>query len=140
MKILIIGSMAFAREMVKIKEELKKMGHEADIPYGTEPHLTDDKFVDSLEDNLKFCIENDVMRKNFQEVAKHDAVLVLNHKRNGTDGYIGISALMEMAIAHYLHKKVFLFNDIPHYNNVRWAHEVSIMQPVVIKRDLSRIK
>lgn len=131
--------MAFVRDMVKIKKELEKLGHEVNIPYGTEPHLKDEKFVDSLEENLKFCIKNDVMRENFREVAKHDTVLVLNHKRNGIDGYIGISALMEMAIAHYLDKKIFLFNEIPHYNNVRWAHEVAIMRPVIISGDLKKI-
>lgn len=139
MRILIIGSMAFAKEMVKVKKELRKLGHEVNIPYGIEPHLKDHKFVDSLEENLQFCIENDVMRENFREVARHDAVLVLNHKRNGVEGYIGVSALMEMAIAHYLHKKIFLFNEIPHYNNVRWAHEVAIMRPVVIHGDLEKI-
>lgn len=139
MKILIIGSMAFAKDMVKIKNKLIALGHEANIPYGTEPHLKDLKFVDSLEENMKFCIENDVMRENFREVAKHEAVLVLNKKRNGIEGYIGVSALMEMAIAHYLGKKIFLWNPVPHYNNVRWAHEVAIMQPVVIDKDLSQI-
>lgn len=132
--------MAFAKEMVKVKKELKKLGHEANIPYGTEPHLQDDKFVDSLEENVKFCIEHDVMRRNFQEVATHDGVLVLNNERNGVNGYIGVSGLMEMAIAHYLHKKVFLFNEVPHYNNVRWAHEVAIMRPVVIHGNLKKIK
>lgn len=137
---MIIGSMAFAKDMVKIKKQLKKLGHEANIPYGTEPHLKDSSFVDSLEENLKFCIENDVMRENFREVAKHDGVLVLNHKRNGINGYIGASALMEMAIAHYLGKKIFLFYNMPRYNDVRWAHEVYIMQPIVINGDIKRIK
>lgn len=136
MRILIIGSMAFAKDMVKIKKELIALGHEANIPFGTEPHLKDEKFVDSLEENLKFCIENDVMRENFKEVARHDAVLVLNKKRNAIEGYIGVSVLMEMAIAHYLGKKIFLWNSVPHYNNIRWAHEVAIMQPIVINEDI----
>lgn len=140
MKILIIGSMKFAKEMVKVKEELNKLGHTASIPFGTEPHLTDKNFVENLEDNLKFCIKNDVMRENFREVERNDAVLVLNKKRNEISGYIGVSALMEMAIAHFLGKKIFLFLPTPHFNDARWAHEVAIMQPTVIKRDLKKIK
>lgn len=139
MKILIIGSMAFAHEMVQVKKQLKKQGHEARIPYGTEPHLKDSTFVDQLEDNLQFCIKNDVMRKNFEEVVQHDGVLVLNHKRNGIEGYIGISALMEMAIAHYFRKKIFLYNPTPHYSHVRWAHEVAIMQPTILNGDIRNI-
>ncbi len=139
MKIAIIGSMKFAKDMVELKKELNLMGHEASIPVGTEPHLKDKNFVENLEKNLKFCIENNVMRDNFEQVAKHDAVLVLNKKRNGIDGYIGISALLEMGIAHYLKKKIFLMFPTPHYNDARWAHEVAIMEPKVLNGDVSKI-
>lgn len=131
--------MAFVKEMVKVQKKLQKLGYYANIPLGAEPHLKDSSFVDNLEENLKFCIENDVMRENFREVAKHDAVLVLNKKRNGIEGYIGVSALMEMAIAHYLGKKIFLLNPVPHYNNARWAHEVAIMQPIILNQNLKKI-
>ncbi|MBI2032985.1 MAG: hypothetical protein HYT10_00765 [Candidatus Levybacteria bacterium] len=132
--------MAFVKDMVKVRAELNILGHDASVPVGTEPHLTNERFVDILKDNLMFCIENDIMRKNFEEVARHEAVLVLNHKRNKLDGYIGISALMEMAIAHFLKKKIFLYYPHPDYNKVRWAHEVAIMQPIIIHGDLTKIK
>jgi len=137
---MIIGSMAFAKDMVLVQKELQELGHEVSIPVGTQPHLKDETFVDSLEANLQFCISEDVMRKNFTEVTNHDAVLVLNHKRNNIDGYIGISALLEMGIAHFHGKKIFLLHTPPDYNEVRWAHEVAIMQPVIINEDLSKIK
>ncbi len=140
MRILIIGSMAFVKDMVDVRKQLKKMGHTANIPYGTKPHLKDKKFVDNLEANIKFCIKNNVMKRNFDLVAKHDAVLVLNKKRNGVNGYVGVSALMEMAIAHHNNKKIFLMQEIPHFSNHRFAHEVAIMQPIVLDEDLSRIR
>ena len=139
MKIMIIGSMKFAEDMVKIKRQLDELGHEASIPVGTEPHLKDKDFVDNLDDNLEFCITNDIMRKNFQKVADNDAVLVLNYKRNNVEGYIGISALLEMGVAHYLRKKIFLIQHTPSFDDARWAHEVAIMQPTVIKGDLTKI-
>lgn len=132
--------MAFAEEMVKIKKELEKLGHKVQVPHGIEPHLKDKSFVDNLSGNYEFCIKNNVMKKCFDLVAAADAVLVLNHKRNGTEGYIGTSGLMEMAIAHHLNKKIFLFNKPPHYDQVRWAHEVAIMQPKIINGDLSLIR
>ena len=140
MKIMLVGSMKFVKEMVKIKKELKENGHEVLTPVGIVPHLRDESFVDDLDRNLTFCINNDIMRKNFKEVSKADAVLVVNNTRNNIDGYIGASALLEMGIAYYLRKKIFLLNNIPNYNNVRWAHEVAIMQPVIIKGDLKKIK
>lgn len=132
--------MSFLHDMLKIKKELDKLGHQASIPYGTEPHFKDRTFVNNLEKNFQFCIKNNVMKKNFDLVAENDAVLVLNHKKNGVDGYIGVSALMEMAIAHHFNKKIFILNKIPHFNQVRWAHEVAIMQPVIIDGDFDKIK
>jgi hypothetical protein len=139
MKIMIIGSMKFVHQMHEIKKELEKLGHEATIPFGSDPHLTDGNFVDSLEENLKYCIDNDVMKKNFEIVANNDAVLVVNYKRNGIDGYIGASVLMELAIAHYFGKKIFLMEKAPDFSKHRWAHEVAIMQPQVISGNLDLI-
>lgn len=132
--------MAFVKDMATVQKQLEKLGHTASIPVGTEPHLKDETFVDSLEANLQFCISEDVMRKNFKEVTNNDAVLVLNKKRNNIDGYIGVSALLEMGIAHFHGKKIFLYNTPPDYHEVRWAHEVAIMQPVILNGDLKKIR
>src|SRR5882672_1051850 len=99
MKIAVIGSMKFAEDMVKIKKQLDDLGHDTVIPFAKDPHLADKTLVDSLDDNLEYCITHDVMRQNFQQVAQCDAVLVLNYKRNGIEGYIGVSALLEMGVA-----------------------------------------
>lgn len=140
MKIMICGSMAFAREMVKAKEFFEKEGFDTQLPYETELHLENPVFVDSLEDNLKYCIENDVIRKGFDFIANSDAVVVLNYPRKGVEGYIGTSTLMEIGIAYFLKKKIYLLNDVLHFNEVRWAHEIRIMQPIILHGDLSKVK
>ncbi len=137
---MICGSTTFAQDMLDIKSELEKFRHEVKVPLGMEPHLIDPSFGDNLEENLKFCIDNDIMRANFNQIKDGDAILVFNKKKNTIEGYIGVSVLMEMAIAHFLHKKIFIMYEIPHFNNHRWAHEVSIMQPKIIKGDLFKIK
>lgn len=139
MKIMICGSMAFIKDILNVKRQLDRLGHTALIPYGTEPHLIDSKFVEKLGDNLEYCIKNNIMKKNFDMVAKSDAVLVLNPKRNNIEGYIGVSVLMEMAVAHHLNKNIFIFNEIPHYDKARWAQEVRIMQPIIIHGNLNKI-
>ena len=131
--------MKFVHDMVETKAELDKLGHEAFVPHGSEPHLTDSDFVENLDDNLTFCIENNVMKRNFDLVGESDAILVLNKQRNNINGYIGVSALMEMAVAHHLDKKIFLLNDVPDHNQHRWAQEVRIMQPVIINGDLIKV-
>lgn len=139
MRIMISGSMAFAREMLATKKKLEEMGHSVGLPYETEIHVERPDFVDDLSNNLQYCIENDVMRKGFDEIVNADAVLVLNHPRKGIDGYIGTSTLMEIALAYYSHKKIFLLNPVPDFDTVRWAHEIAIMQPTIINGDLSKI-
>lgn len=140
MKIMILGSMKFAKDMVRVKKELAKLRHKGQLVVGIKPHLDNPDFVEDLDGNLEYCIENGIMRKNFRLVAKSDAVLVLNHRRNNLDGYIGVSALLEMGIAHFLKKKIFLMYKTPDYRKVRWAHEVAIMNPKIINGDLSAIK
>ena len=132
--------MSFIKDIIKAKKELDKLGHKVSIPHGTEPHQKDKTFVDDLDNNMKYCIKNNVMKRNFNLVAENDAVLVLNHRKNGVDGYIGVSVLMEMAVAHHLNKKIFLLNKIPHFKNARWAHEVAILQPLVLNGYLGKIK
>ncbi|MBI2195927.1 MAG: hypothetical protein HYU48_02685 [Candidatus Levybacteria bacterium] len=140
MRILILGSMKFVNDMGKVRKELGKLGHKVILPVGIKPHLKNSDFVENLDGNMAYCIKNDVMRRNFRLVAKSDAILVLNYKRNNMDGYIGISVLLEMGIAHYLKKKIFLMQKTPDYNKVRWAHEVAIMEPKVLDGDLAKIQ
>src|SRR3990167_10725715 len=106
MKIQIVGSMKFASEMKKMKEELEKRGFEITIPTDVEKHMEDPDFVDDLEGNLDYCLKSDVIRANFKKVEQAEAILVLNYPRNGIDGYIGASTLMEMGIAHFLGRKI----------------------------------
>lgn len=140
MKIMISGSMAFAKEMLAAKKKLEQMGHEVGLPFETEIHLDNPAFVDDLSGNLQYCIDNDVIHQSFDFIEKADAILVVNYPRKGIEGYIGTSTLMEIAIAYHFHKKIFLMFPVPHFNEVRWAHEIAIMQPTIINGDLSKVK
>lgn len=140
MRIQICGSMTFAKEMRDVKKKLESLGHVVTIPLDTEIHISDPEFTNNLISNLAHCIEEDVIRANFNLIAKADAILVLNFPKNDINGYIGASTLMEIGIAHFLEKKIFILNAIPDFNEIRWAHEVTIMQPVILKGDLTKIK
>jgi nucleoside 2-deoxyribosyltransferase len=139
MKIMISGSMAFAEDMIKAKKTLETLGHTVLVPHDIATHLENPDFVDDLAGNYQHVVETDIMRKCFDLVAESDAVLVLNLDRKGVSGYIGTSTLMEIGLAYYLNKKLFLYKDIPHWDEVRWAHEINIMQPVIIHGDLRKI-
>jgi len=140
MKIMICGSMTFAKEMVEAQKKLEALGHDAEVPCDTEEHVNDPNFIDDLEKDKKHCIENQIMEKCFKKIEENDAIVVLNYPKNGIKGYIGTASLMEIGIARHFGKKIFLLNPPPHHSEVRWAHEVSILQPIILNGDLSEVK
>lgn len=137
---MVIGSMTFAKEMLQAEEELNKLGWEAVAPFDAKEHAQDNALIDDFARNLEYCIKDNVIRKGFWQVADSDAVLVLNYPKNGIEGYIGTSSLMELGIAHWLGKKIFLLYDIPTPEQCRWAHEVQIMQPSILSGNLAKIQ
>jgi hypothetical protein len=78
------------------------------------------------------------MKVFFDEIAISDAILFLNYDKKWISGYIGTSVLMEIGIAYYLDKKIFLTNPI---DQSQWyALEVLLAGPTIINGDLSLIK
>ena len=140
MKIMICGSMTFAREMMDAKRKLEGLGHSVFVPSDIESHLKDSSLIDNLEENYNHTIEKDVLRNCFNLIAKSDAILVLNYPKNKIKGYVGTSSLMEIGLAYYLGKKIFLLNPVPSSREARWAHELKIIQPVILNGELERIK
>lgn len=139
MKITICGSMTFAKEMLKVKQELEKLGHRVEVPEDTEHHVSHPGFIDDLESDFAHAAEKNLMRNHMQKVADSEAVLVLNYPKNGVEGYIGTSTLMEMGIGYFLKKKIFLLNPPPDMHSVRWAIEVRLINPTIIHSDFSLI-
>lgn len=132
--------MTFAQEMLDTKKKLEEAGHEVKIPHETAQHVTNPSIVSDEHATLQWVLENDAMRIGFENVAWSDAVLVLNHDKNNTQGYIGISTIMEMGVGFFLKKKLFLLNAVPHWDTARWAHEIAMLQPTIINGDLNKIQ
>lgn len=140
MKIFICASMYFAKEMLEAQKKLKEMGHITEVPCDTQEFVDNHEMTtDNHEENYKWCIDNDIIRKCFNSIAESDAILLLNYPKNGLDGYVGASSLMEIGLAYHLNKKIFLFHPPPPPKEVKSSHEILIMQPVVLNGDLSKI-
>lgn len=139
MKIVICGSMKFAKEMLEAKSKLEDMGHEVDIPCDAQQVADGLHDHDNLEADYKHCIENDIMRKCFNMIEESDAILVLNYPRNGVKGHVGAASLMEIGIAYHLGKKIFLLNPPPTVKEARYSHEIRIMEPIVLNGNLKRM-
>lgn len=139
MKITICGSLTFSKEMLQTKEKLEQMGHEVNIPTDASAVACGKHDNNDLEADYQRCIEDDIMRTHFKLIENSDAVLFLNHDKNNIKGYLGTASLMELGLAYHLNKKIFLLNPFPHSSEQRWAHEVSIIQPIILNGDLSKI-
>jgi len=75
---------------------------------------------------------------HFNEVAKGDAILIVNDNKPGQPNYIGPNATMEWGLAYYLGKPVFILNGVDKDSN--YYEEVYGMSAAVLDGDLSKIK
>ncbi|MFC1698255.1 hypothetical protein ACFL1H_08020, partial [Nanoarchaeota archaeon] len=137
--IMLIGSMTFAENMLEIKDKLEQQGHSVNVPCDIEMHVKDNNFIDDLDNDLKHLIENNILKKCFNLIVQSDAILVLNYPKNGIEGYMGTSTLMETGLAYHLSKKIFILKSPPKSKDHRWAHEVYAMEPIIINDDITRI-
>lgn len=133
MKIGIIGSMQFTEKMIEVRDQLRKLGHEAFL---TDLH---DVFIgksDEEKEEIKIDQKNnlDAIKEFWRAMQGADAVLVLNFDKHGIKNYIGGNTLMEIGFAHVLDQKIFLWNpipEIPYYKS-----EIEAVKPIIINGDL----
>ena len=129
--------MCFAKEMLETKTMLEALSHEVSVPYDTDDHLKDPTLRDDPERDRKHSIDIDIYRKCFDILANNDGVLVLNIDQRGVAGYIGAAVLMEIGLAYYLHKKIFLLNPVS--PKERYVEDVAILGAIVLDGDLTKI-
>ena len=137
MTITICGSMKFHQEMRDVKAELERMGHTVFVPKSID--LMDTVgYVHPVEDEerIEAKIEHDFIREHFRKVEKADAILVLNYDKKGIAGYIGGNTFLEIGLAYWLGKKIFLLNSIP---DMDYKTEMHAIQQLVLNSDLTKI-
>jgi len=134
-KIMIGGSMTYAKQMKEAKEALKNMGYEVYVPLDTE-HCIEDP---SKKVDVQFMKELGVGRGDAELVAKSDAFIILNYPKHGIEGYIGPGAYRDLSVAWWLKKKVFfLFPYDENQNNHKY--EMLGFEPVILDGDIRKIK
>lgn len=141
-KIVICASASFYREVIKIEEELKKLGFEVKVPLTARKMKRSGNFeVESykpwMERPKGYKRKAYLTTKHFKEVEKGDVVLVLNYRKNGKDGYIGGAVLSEMAVAFFLKKKIFVLNPIDESSSFK--EEIYGFLPTIINGNLKKI-
>ncbi len=131
--IAICASVSFYAKVVEVKRELAERGMHALLPdLAEELDKTGDLSIlnrkDEMEGNPK--LKGQLIMNHFKTIAKSDAILVVNETKHGQLGYIGANVLMEMAVAFYLKKPIFLLH--PFSPTSPFVDEIRGMQPVVV--------
>jgi hypothetical protein len=135
MKILIICSKSFYKQINPIKQELEKKGHFVELPneYDT-PESEDEQWKKGEIEHADFKAKMYEMSK--RRVQQVDAVLALNFDKNGIKNYIGGCTFLELYEAFMNNKKIYLYNEIP---NGMLYDEIHGFKPVIINRDINKI-
>jgi hypothetical protein len=151
MKITLCGSIAFHDEMKELKTKLVALGHEVDLPPSEVPDengtlIPVKKYYEirkaaekekGSDDSWIWDLKKVAMENHFAKVASADVILVTNFTKNNIPNYIGANTLLEMGLAFYLNKKIYLLNPIP---EISYKEEILGMKPIVIVGNFSLIK
>lgn len=143
--ITICGSIAFFDEMLAVASELERMGLTVLLP-PTEVTGEDGSPMDVREYYAARKAERppawvwerkaEAIRTHFAKIAQSEAILVLNYDKNGVAGYVGANTLLEMGLAFYLGKPIFLWQAVP---EMQYTEEILGMRPVVLHGELERL-
>lgn len=133
--ITVCSSANFYKKVVEIQATLEKAGHRTIIPHTAEKMKKSGDF-DVSHYKTWFAEPGDyhkkaaLMRTHFNEIEKGDIILVVNEEKHGQPNYIGGNVLMEMAIAFYLNKPLYILNDVPQASS--FLEEILGMEPTVL--------
>ncbi len=146
MKIYVLGSNYFMKEMVDAKNRLCELGYDGWIHPHYEAYVRGEK-----KDHVEMLLnpdrttgeraavkrDNNYFKVHYEHILDSDAILIVNLEKRGVANYIGGNALMEMGQAYVNGKKIYLLNDIP--TALPYLDEIVAMDPVCLHGDLSNI-
>jgi hypothetical protein len=133
--ITICSSASFYKQAVEIKDQLQTKEIMVLVPEVAEKMRESGDF-DVSHYKTWFADANDyhkkaeLMRKHFEKIEQGDAILVLNYEKHGAQNYIGGNVLMEMSLAFYLRKPIFILNELP--EDSPFEEEIKGMGPIVL--------
>lgn len=141
--IVICCSATFYKHANEVADQLEKLGLKAVVPHNARQmrasgNYNAEEYKSWYEKPEDFKKKSDYIRWHFEEISKGDAVLVVNDEKKSVAGYIGPNTLMEMAIAFFQRKPIYVLNEVDKLHP-NWE-EVMGMGSVILESDLSKIK
>lgn len=153
MKITICGSIGFYKEMESARDELIQNGHEVKIPelssevpqefgggkkvyFGQ--YIEQNGGIDAFPAGHEIWnMKEDAINDHYKKIDWCDGILVVNHEKRGVSGYIGGNTLIEIGVAFYLKKKIYILNPVS--SELSYKQEIMGMKPVILNGNLSII-
>ena len=142
MKIYVLGSSHFMKEMVKCSELLREMGYDGWIHpdyeafvRGEKQHILKRAFNG---EHAAVKRENNYLKVHYQHILDSDVILFVNAEKNGRKNYIGGNVLIEMGQAYVNCKRIYLLYDLP--KDSAYIDEIESMDPICLHGDLNNIK
>lgn len=139
MKITIVGSSLFCKQMVEYRDKLIVLGHSVNLHehyVARAAGQMQDLWERMQTEHGTVKRQYNYIRYHYNEIVGSDAILVLNFDKNGIKNYIGGNTLMELGFAHVHNKKIFMLNPIP---DIQYKEEIEAVEPIVINCDLNLI-
>lgn len=153
MKITICGSIAFYQEMEEIKKSLENNGHEVFIPLLSNEapkemgggktiyfgkYIEDNGGTDAFPSNHKIWdLKEKAINDHFEKIGWGDSIIVVNHEKRGIAGYIGGNTLIEIGLAFYLKKPIYILNPVS--SELSYKQEIMGMKPIFLNGDINII-
>lgn len=142
MNIAVCSSASFYTQVIAFSDKLEEQGINVVLP------KTAAKMKAKGSDNNEAIIDWSVapqgyrgkamlIREHFDEIAKCDAILVMNYEKHGKKNYIGPNVLMEMSTAFYLNKPIYILNRVPEDSPL--IDEILGLEPIFLNGDIAKI-
>ena len=122
MRIVLSGSSKVKENVFQVAKELRNKGYEVVVPK---------EFIIDLE-------KKEASLKHLDEICKNETeiLLAVNEPKNGIENYIGPNTFVEIAMAFYKQKKVYVLNDL--YKP--YLDELEGWGVIPLKGDLNKLK
>ena len=140
--IVICSSATFYEHVNQVAQQLQTMGYKTVVPITANKMRQSGDYDISkvktwLDNPEHFKKKEALARAHFEEIAKGDAILIVNDDKPGKPNYIGPNVTMEWGLAYYLRKPVFILNGVDKASNF---YEEVYGMATVINGDLGKVK
>jgi hypothetical protein len=142
MVITICSSVSFYPSVIEIQAQLEGMGYKVLIPHTAiimqqTNNFNREDYSPWLQNPQDYSKKRELIDKHFDKVKEADAVLIVNNEKNSIPGYIGGNVLMEITLAYFLKKPIYILNPLDEKLPVK--EEVYSINPIFLHGDITKI-